>query len=255
MTVGEYRTAGEHAAVAWPILARLHADDDARSMRISTAIWPMVEGDLETAGRIIDAVADDGMETKLGSQMVLLAARAELALAGGDVDTGLRLYDEALDSVRPVEGLDLGGISPWVLIAASGSLVARVRHGRTDADEARARELVGVLVEQEYGARVDNELPYQDFPLNGVLLAALGVWALRWGTREQHDPGVRLLVIADRWAYNRSLPTMAWEPLRDLAERTCPGLLDEVSAEYADRPPADFLEEARVLLGRVTSFG
>ena len=44
---------------------------------------------------------------------------------------------------------------------------------------------------------------------------------------------------------------MAWSALAELAEETCAGLLDEVSAEYADRPAADLVEEARAVLDRV----
>jgi predicted ATPase/DNA-binding SARP family transcriptional activator len=255
LEVGDYRTAGDHASVAAPILERLGAVDDARAMRAATALWPMQQGDFVGAERIIDSL-DHGLEVKLGSQMIVLSARAELALASGDVDAGLRLFDDALASVQPIEGMDLGGISPWVLIAASGALVARIRHGTTPADDERARELAGILVEQEYGARVDNDLPYQDFPLNGVLLAALGSWALRYGGAELHETGARLLAIADRWAYNRSFPTMAWPALCELAERTSPGLLDTVAGDYAGRPTTDLVEEARALLDRVTqAFG
>jgi hypothetical protein len=60
-------------------------------------------------------------------------------------------------------------------------------------------------------------------------------------------------VIAERWAYNRSFPIMAWSALAELAEQTHAGLLEEVSAEYADRPAADLVEEARAVLDRVTS--
>ncbi|MBF4769059.1 AAA family ATPase [Nocardioides agariphilus] len=252
MNLGDYRTAAEHAEVAWPILDRLHADDDARAIRAATIIWPLLEGDFETAERVI-AETDTLGEPTMGSQMVLLSARAELALARGEITDGLRLFDEALASVRPIEGLDLGGLNPWVLIAASASLVARVRHGTTAADETRARELVDVLAAQETGARTDNELPDQDFPLNGALLAALGAWAVRFGGSERHADGARLLAVADRWSYNRSFPTMAWEALQALAEQAVPNLLEEVTAEYADRPAADLLAEARTLVSRVTT--
>jgi hypothetical protein len=207
-------------------------------------LWAALIAEIDTLG-----------EPTMGSQMVMLSARAELALARGEIADGLRLFDQALASVRPVEGLDLGDLNPWVLIAASASLVARVRHGTTDADAARARELVDVLATQDTGARADNALPYQDFPLNGVLLAAVGVWAVRLGGDAEREAGARLLAIADRWSYNRSFPTMAWEALQALAEQTAPGLLGEVTAEYADRPAADLLVEARELLERVTSSG
>ena len=60
-------------------------------------------------------------------------------------------------------------------------------------------------------------------------------------------------MIAERWAYNRSFPVMAWSALAGLAEQTRAGLLEEVSAEYADRPAADLVEEARTVLDRVAT--
>ena len=250
MVLGDHAGAAEHAEAAWPILVRLHADDDARAMRVGSAMLPLLEGDLAAAERILDEITDDGREAVLGSQMILLAARAELELARGDVQAGLRLFDEAVASVA-VDGLDFGGLSPWVLIAASGSLVARVRYGSTAADERRALEMRDLLMTEGTDESSPFGRPFQDFPLTGVLLAAVGAWALRYGAAEQHADGVRLLVIAERWAYNRSFPVMAWSALAELAEETCAGLLDELSAEYADRPAADLVEEARAVLDRV----
>ncbi len=248
---GEHRTAADHAARAWPLLRRLHAEDEARAMRVATAMAPLVEGDLDTAERILDELAAEHREPQLGSQMILLAGRAEVALARGEIERGLSLFDEALASVVPLEHVDMGGLSPWVLLAASGSLVARVRHGSTEADARRAVELRDLLLDQHAEAPIDVELPYEDYPLNGVLMAAVGAWTLRYGAREQVDAGVCLLGVAQRWAYNRSFPTMGWEALDDLAEQARPGLLDEVVAEYAGRPAADLVPEARTLLRRV----
>ena len=181
MSRGDHRTAAEHAAVAWPLLRRMHADDDARSVRALEAMNDLLEGRLDEAERTIDEIARDGAEAKLGSQMVLFAARAELALARGQIDDGLRLFDEALASVERFEGVDFGGLSPWVMLAASGSLVARVRFGTTAADAARAAELSGMLV-RESGTVIDGDLPFSDFPLNGVLVAALGAYLVRPGS-------------------------------------------------------------------------
>jgi hypothetical protein len=252
MVLGDHAGAAQHAEVAWPILVQLHADDDARAMRVGSAMLPLLQGDLAAAQRILDEVTDDGRESQLGSQMILLAARAELELARGDVQAGLRLFDDAVASVA-VDGLDFGGLSPWVLIAASGSLVARVRHGSTAADERRALEMRDLLLTEGTDESSPFGRPFQDFPLTGVLLAAVGAWALRYGSAAQHADGVRLLVIAERWAYNRSFPIMAWSALAELAEEACPGLLDEVSAEHADRPAEDLVEEARAVLDRVAT--
>ena len=182
MVLGDHAGAAKHAEAAWPILVRLHADDDARAMRVGSAMLPLLEGDLAAAERILDEITDDGREAVLGSQMILLAARAELALARGDVQAGLRLFDEAVTSVA-VDGLDFGGLSPWVLIAAAGSLVARVRYGGTAADELRALEMRDLLLTEGTDESSPFGRPFQDFPLTGVLLAAVGAWALRYGRR------------------------------------------------------------------------
>ena len=153
-----------------------------------------------------------------------------------------------------MEGLEFGGLSPWVLLAASGSLVARVRYGSSPADRRRAAR----------AARPAPDASVTDDPAEG----SFRTWTSRstaccwppWarGPRAtapwtQRDDGVRLVAIADRWAYNRSFPVMAWASLRELTERSSPGRLDEVVAEYADRPAADLVEEARAMLRRVAT--
>ncbi len=64
-----------------------------------------------------------------------------------------------------------------------------------------------------------------------------------------------LLATAQRWSYNRSLPSMAWAPLRALAERVRPDRLDALLEEYAGRPGHDLVPQVRELLARVTSSG
>ena len=124
---------------------------------------------------------------------------------------------------------------------------------RADADGiARARALRDLLVEQNAAG---GNLPYFDLPLNGVPVVAVGAWLTRFGTETEQEDGIRLLAIGDRWAYNRSLPALAWAPLQALAERARPGRLAALREEYADRPGYDLVPETRVLLAGVTSSG
>ena len=252
MSAGDHESAARHADIAVPILRRLHADDDARSLQLIAFMNNLLDGDPDAAEAMLADLEGEPADARLGSQMAMAAARAELALARGDVAAGLRYFDQALTSVAPVEGLEFNGLSPWVLLAASGSLVARVRYGSSPADRRRAVELLDVLMQHHLDA-AEGELPYLDFPLNGVLVAAVGVWAACEAAEDEREDGVRLVAIADRWAYNRSFPVMSWAALHDLTERRNPGRLDAVVAEYADRPPADLVEEARALLRRVAA--
>jgi hypothetical protein len=53
-----------------------------------------------------------------------------------------------------------------------------------------------------------------------------------------------LLVLAERFAYNRAVASMMWEPIAARAEASAPGLIAEFRAKYASSRPADLLEEA-----------
>jgi hypothetical protein len=92
---------------------------------------------------------------------------------------------------------------------------------------------------------------FTDLPLNGVLLVALAAWVLRHGPEDQHDDAVHLLAVAHRWAYNRSIPVLAWEPLVDLADAVLPGLVGRLVEELADRPGADLLPGAAATVDRL----
>ena len=83
--VGDHDTAARHADVAIPILRRLHADDDARSLRLIGVMNTLLDGDTDTAASMLADLEGESADARLGSQMGLTAAWAELALARGDV--------------------------------------------------------------------------------------------------------------------------------------------------------------------------
>ena len=100
-------------------------------------------------------------------------------------------------------------------------------------------------------ATPEGSLWFTDLPLNGVLLVALAAWSLRFGPADQHEDAARLLAIAHRWAYNRSIPVMAWEPMVALAETRVPGRVDRLVSELAARPGPDLLPEAAAVVARL----
>ncbi len=91
-----------------------------------------------------------------------------------------------------------------------------------------------------------------DYPVAGMLLFALGTWGLLRGAAPADD-AIRLLVLADRFAYNRSVPTMMWERIRPHAEESSPGRIAEYRAEYADRRPPDLIGDACRAVERLPS--
>jgi hypothetical protein len=62
-----------------------------------------------------------------------------------------------------------------------------------------------------------------------------------------------LLVLADRFAYNRSVPTMIWDRIAPHAEKSAPGRIAEFRAEYASRRPADLIGAACQVIRRLPS--
>ena len=237
MVTGDHHAAARHAELAWPPLMRMHAVDDARSLRIGTALAPLMDGDLDTCVRILDEVEASAEGTQMGSRMVLPAARAEVALMRGDVEGGLRLFEESLAAVSDIE-MPEQGMTPWVLLAAGG-----------DARRARAPPLGGRRPQVARAARPSRRrqrlrrpgvLAISDLPLNGVLLVALGAWALRFGDPATHRDGVHLLAMGERWALQpqhaarwRGSPSLRWP------NAAVPGRVGELHEEYAGRPGAE----------------
>lgn len=250
MAVGDHHRAARHAEVAWPLLERMHSVTDAYSLQVATAISPLLDGRVDEAEAILDRFGPPGGEAaQTGARMTWQVARAELALARGRTEEAIRAYDGVVEMVcEPGAG---PADSPWVALAASAALVGRARHG-TDDDAPRARELRDLVVGPD-GRRRPGTLWFTDLPLNGVLLVALGAWVLRFGPADQHEDGVRLLAVAQRWAYNRSIPVMAWEPLVAMADAAVPGLVGRLVEELADRPGPEMVPTAAAVVDRLSA--
>jgi hypothetical protein len=112
-----------------------------------------------------------------------------------------------------------------------------------DRDLAHGRELYDNCREHAL-LTLDHGNLRLDYPVAGMGMFGLGVWGLLRGAMPA-EHAVRLLVLADRFAYNRTIPTMAWERIVPHAERSAPGHMTTVLAEYADDHPPDLLVQAR----------
>jgi hypothetical protein len=224
---------------------------DAYSLQVATAIAPLLDGDVDEAAALLERFGPpDGETAQVGARLTWHTAQAELALARGHHADAVRRYDAVVDLVT--DGDVPGGgpaASPWVALAASAALVSRVRYGATSPD-ARADELRD-LVAGPPGRSPEGTLWFTDLPLNGMLLVALAAWVLRFGPAEQHADAVHLLAVAHRWAYNRSVPVMAWEPMVALADAAQPGRLGPLVEELADRPGPDLVPGAAAIVDRL----
>jgi hypothetical protein len=245
MQVGDRATAVEHARAALPVMERLGAGDDEMQLRSLLASCAMAEGRLADAEAELDRMERIGVGgTGFGGTVFAAVCRAELTLARGDYADGLALYRDYMARIREIvfPGVPQTGLEPWALFGASMTLAAHA-HYATGADETHGAELFRAC--RADTLRILADAPTDlDYPVAGLVLFALGTWSLlrRAGPA---DAAIRLLVLADRFAYNRAVPTMFWERIAPAAEEASPGRIAQFRAEYAPRRPADLLGEAR----------
>jgi hypothetical protein len=251
MQMGDREAAVAHARAALPVMRRLGASDDEMQLRALIVLCSIAGGRLADAAEELERI--EGIEetvTPFGGSYFLYICRAELLLASGDPEDGLRIYRECAARMREFElpGITRAGTEPWSVFGDALALSAHAWYA-VGADETHARPLyagcrAGALrVFTPGGGRLD-------FPAGGILLYALGAWCLLRRAAPPRD-ALRLLALADRFAYNRMIPTMLLERITPLAERALPGGLSELQAGYAAHRPLDLLTEARRAVERL----
>jgi predicted ATPase len=261
MQLGDRAAAVEHARAALPVMVRLGATDDEVQLRSLLVLCAIADGRLAEAEDEVGQIDGVGeLSAGFSSSAMRKVCRAELALASGDYAAGLRGHRESAARMHAmrVPGIAWTGLEPWVLFGDSVALTAHACYATGD-DEAHGRALFLACREnalRAFGASI----PQFDYPAAGQMLLGLGAWILlRWPTSGEPMPeapapaevALRLLALAKRFGYNRTMPTMLWERIAPAAEETAPGRLAEFQAEYRDRQPADLRAEARRLAERL----
>jgi hypothetical protein len=136
-------------------------------------------------------------------------------------------------------------VSPWVVFGRSVAVVAHARYGEAEEGVAFHDRLASAAPDL-----LAQSTPWLDYPVTGIALFALGSWGLHRRALPADD-AIRLVALADRFAYNRFYPTLSWSAAVDAAEEAAPGVLGRISEEYGDRRGPDLHEEARALLERL----
>ncbi len=164
---------------------------------------------------------------------------------------GLAHYRAATVHLRDhvVRGVDVPlDFAPWVIYPEAACLAAHIRHGHG----AEAQDMHDALrLKLEH--LLDGETPFLDYPVAGTVLYALAMWEL---VAEDHDEprlqrATRLLVLAEVFAYNRTLPSLGWAMPARLVEERSPGLLETIRQEYAGRTAPELRDEAQRLVAEL----
>jgi predicted ATPase/DNA-binding SARP family transcriptional activator len=244
MHLGDRKATIEYARAALPVMRRLGATDDEIQLHALIIYCAIADGRLTEAEDELARMdrIDEGAEA-FGVSALRPICHAELALAAGDFGTGLRLYRESAAWMRELSfpGIVQTGREPWLLFGDAMALSAHARYAAGD-DEPYGRALFAACRDGSLKV-LTPENARIDYPAAGVLLYALGMWILLRETGPAED-AIRLLALADRFAYNRTIPTLLWERIVPAAEAAAPGLLAELQAGYRDQRPPGLLAEA-----------
>ncbi|WGX99733.1 NB-ARC domain-containing protein [Nocardioides sp. QY071] len=249
--VGRPELAEPYARAAVPVLVRLGAHEDALQAMAVSAVAAIERGDPDEAERILDDVlarTDIPAGGAFSARGSVLVTRAEIAFARGEVDEGCRIVEQAAAAMAAVRFPGMGDdadIAPWTIYGNTVALLAFALHGR----EERGRELHPWLVDALRRV-IERDRRFVDVPVVGLMLFALGTWALRDGTSSTAE-AVRLLVLAERLAYPRFVPSLSWERAAARCEDVLPGELALLDAEYAERRGLDLLDETRDVVARL----
>ena len=255
MQLGDTEAAVAHALAALPVVERLGANDDEAQLRALLVLCDIGAGRLEQARAQLARI--DGIEMRaasFGTDVFRHICRAELLLADGATEAGLRLYRECAQRMHQTEVPDVmrTGTELWSYFGDALVLNAHAWYG-VSADELGCGQEMFVACRGSALRVLTAGNERLDYPAAGLLLLSLGAWALLRAAAPAAN-AVHLVVLAERFAYNRMLPSMAWEPIVAVAQQALAGGIDEfegLRAQYAGRRPPELLDEARAAARRL----
>lgn len=197
--------------------------------------WAMVAislglDEIDEAERWLALTALNGVDDFAGELLPGPGLRAEIALARGDIDTGLLRWRHVIEQLgsRRGEGFlaTTPGLELWVLECRAVAVVAHAQHGRLGLVADLAAGLPDTLAQLLTERSTSSSPVIRTIQVIGALLVALAA--------ASPERAPRMIALAERCRYLRGFqPTMAPHRVRELAERVDkPAYLDAVE-QYA----------------------
>jgi predicted ATPase/DNA-binding SARP family transcriptional activator/tetratricopeptide (TPR) repeat protein len=234
--------ARRHLTAVLPVLERLGARSDLVGARSWLVLANLQLGAVDEAEHWLEQT-ESRVDEPVGALTYGFGIRAEILLARGEVEAGLRLWRRVVDLVVNAEGPIFGfedepGQETWILEATAVTVVAHAHHGRLDLVE----ELTGTLPDRLSAMLtnpVENPPPYlMELPVSGALLLALAMVDLDRGARTGDEratrSGARMIALAERFRFPRNFqPTMSSARARQAATDADRPAYDEAVSSYA----------------------
>jgi tetratricopeptide (TPR) repeat protein len=242
--------ARRHLLAAMPVLERLGTWSDLVGIRWWIVLASLQVGDVDEAEHWLEQTAPP-MDEPVGTLTYGLGIRAEILLARGEAEAGLRLWRRAVDLLMHAEGPIFGfdtdpSQEQWPLEAKAVTVVAHAQHGRLDLVEELIAELPQRLSTM-LANPVANPPPYlMELTTCGGLLLALAMVDLDRGAT---NSAARMIALAERFRFLRNFqPTMSTARARRAAEQADRPAYDEAVSSYAGLGHGDLRAAALALL-------
>jgi len=237
--------ARHHMGAALSVVAEVGALSSVVRVRWAMVLADLQRGAVDEAEHGLAQAVRAGGDDALGLVMFDVAVRAELLLARGQVEAGLRLWRRAADRVRNTAGSARPGQESWAREVQAVTVIAHAHHGRLDLVEEIAADLPPMVSGMLTNADAESSTSTSDFPICGALLLAVAAVDLDRG-----DPrAVRMIALAERFRFVRGFqPTMSAARATLLAERADRSAYADAVSSYADLRPEALRAVARAQL-------
>lgn len=258
-----------HYEAMLPVLEGLDARPDVVGVHAALALIGLQLGDVDDAERQLDLAtrypADDeaamtfglGTDTESGHAFDH-AVRGEIALARGQIESGLSLWRTAVEQVTQLGSRNLTAehsVDLWAVEIDTAAVMAHAQHGRLDLVAQAAGELRHSLTKALASPLVSSPMSRLELPACGALLLALATVDLAADEGEAgtalRRSAARLIALAERFRLLRNFqPTMSPARARRTAERADATEYARAAAEYAALPYEDLRAAALEALGQ-----
>jgi predicted ATPase len=257
--VGSAEQAVLHLSAALSVTEAFGAWSNANRVRAVIVQANLQRGAFDDAERELKLVTQAGWVAG-DLPMFDAAARAEIALARGEADAGLRLWREAAAGVRDPRhqgpGGDLSSLSPWEQEIQAVAVVAHAQHGRLALVAEITASLPASLSTLTADPGPGDDAPgpsYQGLSVLGHLLLALAMTDLDRARRTGDEPALRsvarMIALAERLGLKQGFqPTMSAARARQAAQDADGPAYADALSSYAGLDPAALHAAARAAL-------
>ncbi len=235
--------AQRHLNAALGVQEQFGERSDAFGTRWGLVLTSLRLGAIDEAEHWLELAVLNQVDDPGGTLAYELSVRAEILLARGEVDAGLRLWRRVVDHLNSPEGaiyrIEPSDLDPWTLETQAVTVVAHAHHGRLDLVERLTGELphkLSAILTDPIGTPLPSVMV---FPVCGALLLALGMVDLDRGQRSGDEratrSGVRMIALAERFRFPRNFqPTMSAARAREAAEHADRSAYADAVSAYAD---------------------